>query len=167
MTGVITPSIEMTEVQYPIRILKHEYLADTTGAGQWRGAPGLETIAQFRVTSHASVMMAGVENTTRGFAGAADGAPNRVVLCSTPRDRTEVPEVAFKFEMGPGGTIETIRGGGGGWGDPLLRDPEAVQRDVLDGYVTRAAALREYGVVLDRDGAADVEGTMRERTARS
>ena len=157
----------MTEVQYPIRILKHEYLADMTGAGQWRGAPGLETIAQFQVTSRTSVMMAGVENTTRGFAGAADGAANRVVLCRTPQDRTEVPDVAFKFEMQPGSTIETIRGGGGGWGDPLLREPEAVRRDVLDGYVSRAAALRDYGVFLGVDGVVDAEATLRERAARS
>jgi N-methylhydantoinase B len=53
------------------------------------------------------------------------------------------------YEPLPAGTrIEYQRGGGGGWGDPLDRDPEKVRDDVLDEYISREAAQREYGVVL-------------------
>lgn len=166
MTGVILPSIEMTEVQYPIRIGKHEYLSDCTGAGEWRGAPGLETITQFLAPSQTSVMMAGRRNTARGFVGAADGAPNRVWLCRSEQDRTEVLDTAFKVALAPGGYIQTIRGGGGGWGDPLKRDPVAVARDVRDGYVTAATALSDYAVVTNSAGVLDLPATERARTAR-
>ena len=49
----------------------------------------------------------------------------------------------------PGSVVELLTGGGGGFGDPRQRDPERVRRDVLDGYVTREAAERDYGVKLD------------------
>ena len=166
MTGVILPSIEMTEMQYPIRIGKHEYMADCTGAGEWRGAPGLETITQFLRPSQTSVMMAGRRHTARGFAGANDGAPNRVWLCRDRQDRTEILDTAFKFALEAGGYIQTIRGGGGGWGDPLRRNPAAVARDVQDGYVTRAAAWADYAVVTDANGVLDLLATEHERSAR-
>ena len=57
--------------------------------------------------------------------------------------------------------------GGGGWGDPLERDPEAVLDDVLDGYVSAEGARRDYGVVLSADGCAvDRQGTEAERARR-
>ena len=54
-----------------------------------------------------------------------------------------------RHKVGAGGAIMLESAGGGGWGDPLERDPAAVLRDVRDGYVSRQAALAEYGVVLD------------------
>ena len=58
-------------------------------------------------------------------------------------------------------------GGGGGWGDPLQRDPEAVRWDVIEGLVSRRAAEKEYGVVLGPDFAIDKSATaeLRRRTA--
>jgi N-methylhydantoinase B len=49
--------------------------------------------------------------------------------------------------------------GGGGYGDPLTRQPERVARDVRLGYVTLASARSEYGVVVDEDGAIDAAAT--------
>ena len=51
--------------------------------------------------------------------------------------------------LGPDQRICTVRGGGGGWGDPLARNPAAVREDVLDDLVSVEAARRDYGVVLD------------------
>jgi N-methylhydantoinase B len=66
----------------------------------------------------------------------------------------------------PDTTMRYINNGGGGWGDPMSRDPEAVKRDVRDGFVTIEGAARDYGVVVvgdperDPEGlAVDVEGT--------
>ena len=50
------------------------------------------------------------------------------------------------FDAGEG--ITNLTGGGGGWGDPLLRDPEKVAQDVIDGFVTVDRAKSDYGVVL-------------------
>jgi N-methylhydantoinase B len=49
--------------------------------------------------------------------------------------------------------------GGGGFGNPLTRDPARVVRDVQLGYVTPAAARQDYGVVIDEDGVADTAAT--------
>ena len=171
MTGVILPSLEMNELQYPTRVLKHEYIPDFTGPGRWRGAPGLETRIQYLSDSRTNVMMAGVRNPARGLCGGGDGAPNRIVMEVGPDDAREVTETAFSMPMPPGGTIHFWRGGGGGWGDPLDRPPEEVLDDVLNEYVTAGSAEREYGVVLAADGrsvddAATSETRARRRAAR-
>ena len=75
---------------------------------------------------------------------------------------------------GPGTVWRTRSDGGGGWGDPLQRDPAAVARDVRDGYVSPAGAERDYGVVVtgdpDRDPesvAVDVAATTERRAAHA
>jgi N-methylhydantoinase B len=67
-----------------------------------------------------------------------------------------------------GDQVRVITSGGGGYGDPLRRDPQAVARDVRLGYVSAAAARETYGVVLDADGAvrpADTEALRHSRSA--
>jgi N-methylhydantoinase B len=56
--------------------------------------------------------------------------------------------------------------GGGGWGDPLDREPERVAADVIDGKVTRESALEHYGVAIGDDGEVDQERTREERSGR-
>jgi N-methylhydantoinase B len=68
--------------------------------------------------------------------------------------------------LGPDDVFVFYPPGGGGYGDPLDRDPELVRRDVLRGGVTREAALRSYGVRLTGEGAVDGEATGRERASR-
>jgi N-methylhydantoinase B len=58
----------------------------------------------------------------------------------------------------PDTTMRYINNGGGGWGDPMSRDPEAVKRDVRDGFVTIEGAARDYGVVVVGDPESDPEG---------
>jgi N-methylhydantoinase B len=65
----------------------------------------------------------------------------------------------FDFCMPPDGIVTTIRGGGGGWGNPLARPLDAVEADILDGHVTTAGALRDYGVVVDDRGRPNVAAT--------
>jgi len=149
MTGVILPSIEMTEMQYPVKIIKHEYVADCTGPGRWRGVPGLETIMEYSDVSYTNVMLAGVHHPAQGLCGAPQGAANAVTLIPTPMQRLVITEVGYQVEMPPGGRIHFVRGGGGGWGDPYTRPPEDVLNDVQNGYVTIAGAAAEYGVVID------------------
>jgi N-methylhydantoinase B len=77
------------------------------------------------------------------------------------------------WETQAGAQLRYLTAGGGGWGDPLAREPERVLRDVRDGYVTIEGAARDYGVVVsgdpDRDPeglALDLEATERLRSAR-
>jgi N-methylhydantoinase B len=62
------------------------------------------------------------------------------------------------WETGPGAVLRYVNCAGGGWGDPLERDPQLVRRDVRDGYVTIAGAARTYGVVIEGDPDYDPEG---------
>jgi N-methylhydantoinase B/oxoprolinase/acetone carboxylase alpha subunit len=56
-------------------------------------------------------------------------------------------------------------GGGGGWGDPLDRDPEAVRHDVMEEYISPESARDTYGVILRKDGTIDPAATTRQRSA--
>lgn len=103
-----------------------------------------------------------------GVAGGADGAPNRLrVRIGTPHEQ-EIACMANAVPHEAGEAFEYRYGGGGGWGDPLDRDPEAVRDDVLDELVSLESARRDYGVVLtgrieDATLAVDAAATERLR----
>ena len=59
-----------------------------------------------------------------------------------------------------GQIVRVVTTGGGGWGDPLEREPELVQRDVIEGKVSPEAARDDYGVVLTGDGTVDADATQ-------
>jgi N-methylhydantoinase B len=69
--------------------------------------------------------------------------------------------------LAAGSVVELNTGGGGGYGNPNERDPERVRTDVLDGYVSRAAAASDYGVVLDDALVVDDAATAELRASRS
>jgi N-methylhydantoinase B len=164
MTGVTTPSIEMTEIQYPSRILSHEYVADSTGAGRWRGTPGVQTVVQHLTPTRNTVMMDGVRNPSRGYAGGGNGGANRVQLIAGDIT-TDIPEMAAQIALPSMGRLETLRGGGGGWGDPLDRALDAIAADLLDGLLSPSAAERDYGVVFGPYGI-DATATNHHRATR-
>ena len=83
-----------------------------------------------------------------GIAGGHSGEPNKLVLRDGDADEVVVAHTADWLPLAAGQRIRYDYGGGGGWGDPLDRDPQAVLDDVLDEYVSHAAAESEYGVVL-------------------
>jgi len=62
------------------------------------------------------------------------------------------------WQTPPGSLLRFLNNGGGGWGDPMTRDPERVKNDVRDGYVTIEGAVRDYGVVVIGDPESDPEG---------
>jgi N-methylhydantoinase B len=85
-----------------------------------------------------------------GLFGGKEGGPNKLTIMRRDQSAerhvkvTDMPVVA-------GETIVYEAGGGGGFGDPLARDPDLVVADVLAGYVSIEAAAREYGVVVEQD----------------
>ena len=166
MTGVILPSIEMTEMQYPIRIEKHEYLPDTAGPGRWRGAPGVNTRIRFLAANITNAMLAGVRHPTRGFCGAEDGPPNALTLTAPDGAETHVTEVVYNHALPAGSAIEFVRGGGGGWGPAIDRPMDDVLADIANGYVTPDHAMTAYGVAVDPTGkGADERTTETQRAA--
>ena len=102
----------------------------------------------------------------QGALGGADGAPNRVTVWQN--GEPYIPEHLSKEQdipMGPGDRVHVCTPGGGGYGDPLSRDPEAVLEDVRLERYTVAEADEMFGVVISGDPiAVDKDKTMRRRT---
>ncbi len=144
--------IEMIESDTPLTILRYGLMPDSAGAGTHRGGLGL--YREWRIDAAEAIFTANLERfrfRPYGLAGGGAAAPGRLVLI---RDGVET---ALRSKVGNlrlvrGDIIRLETSGGGGFGAPGARDPEAVARDVALGYVTRPAAARDYG---RRDIAAE------------
>jgi N-methylhydantoinase B len=150
--------VEALELEFPLRVDYYRLRPDSGGPGTYRGGLGLEK--RLRVLRGAlRVSHRGERNYTApwGLQGAGAGASAYSVL--TRADGTVAPVPSkLDFTMQPGDHLETWTTGGGGHGDPLLRDPAAVLEDVLDGKISVAAAAEHYGVVVV-DGTIDAVQT--------
>jgi N-methylhydantoinase B len=143
--GSYAPSVERWERQYPIRIRRNEFRADAAGPGQWRGGTGQLYEVELLEDSICSMRAEGVR-TPSGFgaAGGGDGVPGRAQADpDTPRARDLPQNDVLTL---PAGTVVRIESpGGGGWGDPRLRDAAQVAADVADGILSPEAARAQYG----------------------
>lgn len=147
--------IEITETEVPVEFVRYGLAQDTGGAGRWRG--GLATQMAFRVFTPDSRITA--RNRDRSFfrpwgtdGGRAAGLADMVVNPGTEGERRMGSKDTAILQ--PGDVLEVRSAGGGGRGNPLEREPWRVARDVARGYVSEAAARRDYGVVL-KDGEVD------------
>jgi len=145
------PTIELTEVQYPIMYLRAEYVTDTAAPGRWRGTPAVQTVRKNPdgVTVTHGINIQGCRNTLQGFAGGGSGAGNWAITDWGGLRETRVDELAMNYVSGPGELILYQSGGGGGWGPAHDREPEAVRQDVLNELVSIDGAREHYGVVLN------------------
>ena len=137
--------VEIFEHKYPARILKYGIRTDSGGAGQYRGGNGTER--QYELTSDANLSLWFERSATPawGLSGGLAGQGPEVVI----RSPDGVEERLLKVNAKPlkAGTVVTIAtGGGGGYGPPEHQAPEAVRRDLLDRFISPAAASAIYGV---------------------
>lgn len=156
--------VEMQEALYPIRIESQRIRADSGGAGQFRGGFGVEKVSVFLAPCYTNVSSDRNACPPWGILGGKDGASPYVQVERTDGKREQVRKATVNLL--PGDRMRISSGGGGGYGDPLERDPARVERDVRLGYVTREAALADYGVILDGAGRALEEETRQERARR-
>jgi N-methylhydantoinase B len=127
--------IEVVESRYPLRITGYGLQPDSGGAGEHRGGLGIwrsyETLAE-RTT--VSLWFERSKQPAWGLFGGSDGVPTDVVV-----DRGNGEEHILKVNALPlprGSRVRIQTGGGGGYGDPVLRDPQLIEQDLLDGYIT-------------------------------
>lgn len=160
-------SIEMLERNYPLRVRSLRMLADSGGAGRLRGGPAAEVIygpsaTPMRVFYMADFAIAPPQGVLGGQAGAAAAA---IVVDADGAEH--VVEPVGDTLLCPGQWIRGLEAGGGGYGDPLDRDPEAVLADVLEGWVSERAAAEVYGVVVSSNQAErlalDLPATQKRR----
>ena len=147
--GVLDQDYEMFEQQTPHLLLKHEYWLDSAGAGQWRGGLGVETRFKIRGENTKVVTFGdGDVEPAFGLFGGKNATLNKIELHypdgkiykTTSKDLVEnVPQETVLFQQA---------GGGGGYGDPFLRDPDQVAREVKNGMISLDKAKELYGVVL-------------------
>jgi N-methylhydantoinase B len=160
-----TTPIEVMEQYYPVLFEEYSLHEGSGGAGEHRGGFGVNyTIRLRRGEARASMVMDHGRTGPLGALGGADGGVNKVRI---ERGNTSyVPPHLSKdqdIEMHPGDRIYVSTPGGGGFGDPLKRDPQRVARDVGRGYYTAAQAQSLFGVALMPDGTVDAKNTAARR----
>jgi len=145
--GVLDQDYEMYEQQTPHRIIKHEYLKDSAGAGKWRGGLGVETEIRLGADNTTMVVFGDGDKTAPyGLFGGKSSILNKISL-KYPDGKERTPMSKDMIEDIPDGTIYyQIASGGGGFGDPKDRDREKVVMDVKNGVCSIEKAREDYGV---------------------
>ena len=156
---------EFMEMEYPLRLERYAIATDSGGPGKHRGGCGI--IRDVRLLADEGTFGLRVENNrfpAWGVAGGMGGGMSRVILNpGTPQER-EIRAFSDDNHWKRGDLVRIYTAGGGGWGDPLEREPERVLDDVKDGFVSVQSALDNYGVVMDPAGTAvDAAGTEARR----
>ena len=148
--NMASQSVEVIEAEQPIEILAYELLPDRAGAGKFRG--GAPYCREYRFTESEAVLQVRTDRAKfrpYGLYGGhpGQGSANYLNPGRENRKLTSKPTMTIKM----GDVFRHELAGGGGWGDPLDRDPTLVLKDVLDELVSIDAARRQYGVVINMD----------------
>jgi N-methylhydantoinase B len=145
-SGIMGVPVEAIETAAPLLMRRRELRPDSGGAGRFRG--GLGQVMEMEIITGApanhSCMYDRTGNPALGLLGGAPGAAGEVRLSDGAR-----PHPKSHYVLQPGQRVILELPGGGGFGPPFERDAERVLRDLQAGYVSAAAAEREYGVVID------------------
>lgn len=153
--------VEIFEEKYPWLVETYRLHEGAVGAGKHRG--GLGTVLRFELRrGEATVSGTGDRSVTPPY-GVSGGDPggrshykirrsDEEKLRSVTEHGSDSPTKFGNIPMSEGDVVEVATSGGGGYGDPTERDPEVVRRDVENGYISRATATEDYGVVLTREG---------------
>jgi N-methylhydantoinase B len=182
------PSIEASEAEYPVLYLFRRQVRDSGGPGRFRGGvAGSVALVSHDGRDVAESSFAGVGAEVPNAYGLAGGLPGACVsylrfhdagsleeLTSGGRLPADLEEIPGRREVTPinnahapfpVGMVEYHNWqGGGGYGDPLERDPSQVERDVLNRLVSEEMARSQYGILL-ADGSVDREATEQLRAS--
>jgi N-methylhydantoinase B len=159
--------IEDIESHLPLRVLRYELREDVCGAGKWRG--GFGSIREFEYLSDGGVSVEGDGHGHRpwGFRGGAPGHAAALILERAGGARKNLPSNVPHMSVRAGDRFVCLGPAGGGFGDPLERDPGEVLDDVQDGLISIQRARCDYGVVLTKSGGLDRSATESERHRQS
>jgi len=144
-----TAPIEIIESEFPARVERFELIADSGGAGEFRGGLGFvresriladEVRFSMRTDKHAVAPV--------GISGGKDGATGACVVNPGSKNETRLPSRFGDYILHDGDLLRLERPGGGGLGEPFARAPARVLDDVFQGYVSAAGAEAAYGVIL-------------------
>jgi N-methylhydantoinase B len=164
MANMASQSIEVTEAEMPLSIIAYEFVTDKAGAGKYRG--GVPFRRDYRFLEHEGMLQVRSDRRDHrpfGLYGGSPGQPSENYL-NPETDHRLLPS-KLTMTIRKGDVFRHVLAGGGGWGDPLERDPHAVLRDVRNEFLSADRAKSDYGVVVDTaTWRVDAEATERLRT---
>ncbi len=148
-SGVAGVPAEVIESLSPVVMKRRELRPDSGGAGTWRG--GLGQLTEFARRGEGRWSVSSIADRTKypapGLLGGQAGAAGEVAL----GDGTRLHAKSL-VDLGAGDTVHVNLPGGGGYGDPLLRDAQRVLWDVIEGYITPEEAEKKYSVAVRYTG---------------
>jgi N-methylhydantoinase B len=162
ISNTMNTPIEVLEMAFPVRVESYAIHPDSGGAGQYRGGCGARRVWRLLPGADAtgSLCMERMTSPPFGLLGGKAGAC-AVVTLATPDGKVRHLPSKGAFAAPAGSVVDMITPGSGGFGPMPERDPSAIGRDLLDGYVTPAAARNAYGIpdpeALRARAAADDE----------
>ena len=155
---------EILESRSSLRILKFTLIQDSGGPGKFRGGLGTELDLEYTGNEVSKLVLGGdkIKIPPKGVFGGKNGKGGKYIIVSGGKEyEPKIKSTHFAFK---GDVLKTFHAGGGGYGDPLERDPEKVKEDLLDGYISQKSALGDYGVVVNIDTEkVDYESTKQLR----
>ena len=148
--------VELTEQKFPVQFRRFGFVPDSGGPGRHRG--GLGTVRELEVQADDVVLSLWFERSKTRAWGLFGGQPGHISkMVVNPESAEAATYIKLNRLPAPRGTVTSaLAGGGGGYGDPLRRDPELVREDVIDGYVSREHARIDYGIIF-KDGSIEVD----------
>jgi N-methylhydantoinase B len=155
---------EFLERYFPLRIERYEALADSGGAGKFRGGNGIHMTYRFLASGTVSIHDDRWFTYPWGVNGGKPGARARKIHEKADGSHHVVPNKLDSLMVEEGDLLHFITWGGGGWGDPLEREPALVGKEIRQGLVT-AEGAKAYGVVADTEGVVDATATEKLRAS--
>lgn len=150
-TGLMAQPVEGQERANPILTTEFEVLKDSPGPGKWRGGAGVRktSIMLEAEKSVISYICDRERAIVWGIEGGLPSMPHGLTLTRAGVERPEwLGSIFSDVPIGTGDVFSRPTAGGGGFGDPLERDPKLVLEDVVDDYVSVERAAKDYGVVI-------------------
>ncbi|HEY6704662.1 MAG TPA: hydantoinase B/oxoprolinase family protein [Xanthobacteraceae bacterium] len=147
ISNTMNTPVEVMEMSFPVRIERYAINPDSGGAGRYRGGCGAVRVWRLLEGADATgaLCMERMTSPPFGLLGGKAGAAAQVTLTTADGATRPLPGKGA-FSAPAGSVIEMITPGSGGFGSPSARDPTAIGRDLLDGYVSAASAQRDYGI---------------------
>ena len=156
---------EQVEVKYPLLVEEYALRQDAGGAGRQRGGLGARQTVRALGEVMFNAQVERVNCRPWGLEGGLSGAGNQVELRRADGEHLRFPSgKVLAYRLNPGDRYTMMSGGGGGFGDPLTRELEAVEHDLTQGYISSEAAEKLFGVIIDSETfAIDAEASEARR----
>jgi N-methylhydantoinase B len=165
VTNTSNLPIEAFETEFPMMVERFELIQDSGGAGRFRGGLGVRREFRFASAGHVALRSARQLFAATGLAGGGAGSVGAFTLSSAEGRKERLPGTATDVPLAPGDMLTVETPGGGGFGDPFMREPQHVLLDLREGRISAAAAEAAYGIVIV-NGAIDAAASARRRSTR-